>query len=116
MTPREMIEALYRAFNRREIDAVLAALHPEVDWPNGMVGGRVHGRDAVRDYWTEQWKIIDPVVTPHHIDVLDDGQINVEVHQMVHDLNGKLLVDTTVHHVYTFDDAGLITSMQIVEA
>jgi len=116
MTPRETIEALYRAFNRREIEAVLAALHPEVDWPNGMVGGRVHGRDAVRDYWTEQWKIIDPFVTPEHVDVLNDGQINVEVHQVVHDPSGKLLLDTTVHYLYTFGDAGLITSMQIVEA
>jgi hypothetical protein len=79
-----------------------------------MIGGRVHGRDAVRDYWTEQWKIIDPVVTPEHIDVLDNGRIDVEVHQVVHDASGKLLLDTTVHHVYAFD-AGLITMMQIVE-
>ncbi len=81
-----------------------------------MIGGRVHGRDAVRDYWTEQWKIIDPVVTPERVDLLDNGQLDVEVHQLVHDPSGKLLLDTTVHHVYTSNDAGLITSMQIVEA
>ncbi len=115
MTPRESMDALYRAFNAREIETVLNALHPDVDWPNGMAGGRLHGRDAVRDYWIEQWKIINPVVTPEHVNVLDDGQIDVEVHQVVHDPSGKLLLDNTVHHVYTFDDAGLITVMQIVE-
>jgi hypothetical protein len=33
----------YRAFNARDIDAALAVMHPEVDWPNGLEGGRVHG-------------------------------------------------------------------------
>ncbi|MDQ2842107.1 MAG: nuclear transport factor 2 family protein, partial [Acidobacteriota bacterium] len=46
---------LYAAFNARNIDAVLPALHPDVDWPNGWEGGRMRGRDAVRAYWTRQW-------------------------------------------------------------
>ena len=51
----ELLAATYKAFNAREIDTVLAMLHPEVDWPNGMEGGRVHGRENVREYWTRQW-------------------------------------------------------------
>ena len=116
MTPQKAIQSLYRSFNAREIETVLAALHPNVDWPNGMVGGRVHGREAVRQYWSEQWKVINGIVTPEGIDVLDDDRIDVEVHQVVHDLSGKLLLDTTVHHVYTLDDDGLITTMEIKES
>src|SRR5258705_6728346 len=41
-----MLRELYASFNARDIDAVLARLAPDVDWPNGMEGGRVHGRDA----------------------------------------------------------------------
>ena len=39
-------DSLYAAFNARDIDAALAGMHPEVDWPNGWEGGRVHGRDG----------------------------------------------------------------------
>lgn len=58
------LTALYAAFNARQIDLVLQALHPEVDWPNGWEGGRLHGRDAVREYWQRQWTEIDPSVVP----------------------------------------------------
>jgi ketosteroid isomerase-like protein len=37
-----LLERTYAAFNARDIDAVLAVMHPDVDWPNGMDGGRVH--------------------------------------------------------------------------
>jgi hypothetical protein len=40
------------AFNARDIYGALALMHPDVDWPNGMVGGRECGHVAVRAYWT----------------------------------------------------------------
>ena len=42
-TPEALLERTYAAFNARDVDAVLAMMHAEVDWPNGMEGGRVHG-------------------------------------------------------------------------
>jgi hypothetical protein len=39
---RELLAKTYAAFNARDVDATLAALHSDVDWPNGMEGGRVH--------------------------------------------------------------------------
>jgi hypothetical protein len=45
-----LLRDLYDAFNRRDVDAVIAALHPDVDWPNAFEGGRVHGRVDVRTY------------------------------------------------------------------
>ena len=36
MERADALRALYRAFNAREIDAVLAALSPDVRWPNGV--------------------------------------------------------------------------------
>ena len=50
-TSREtQLRLLYEAFNARDIDTCLAAMTPDVDWANGWEGGRVVGRDAVRDY------------------------------------------------------------------
>lgn len=31
----------YTAFEARDIDSALAAMHPDVDWPNGMERGTV---------------------------------------------------------------------------
>lgn len=109
---RELLSAAYREFNSRQIDKVLARLHPDVEWANGMEGGYVHGREAVRAYWTRQWATLDPKVDPLQIEQREDGALVVKVHQVVHDHLGKLLIDTTVFHVYQFAD-DLIARMEI---
>jgi len=106
-----LIEA-YRDFNARRIDAVLARMHPSVVWPNGMEGGYVHGHGQVRAYWTRQWAAIDPHVEPLHIYTNGSGGTVVQVHQVVRDLQGNLLADSIVHHVYTIRN-GLIERMEI---
>ena len=95
-----MFERLYERFNARDIDAVLAHLTSDVDWPNGYEGGYVQGHDAVRDYWTRQWAAIDGTVTPQRFTTRRDGRIDVTVHQVVRNLDGELLEDATVHHTY----------------
>jgi hypothetical protein len=113
LSHRELLTAVYAAFNRREIDIVLAALAPEVDWPNGMEGGRVHGRDQVRAYWTRQWAALDPHVEPLRMNDIA-GRTVVEVHQVVRDLDGTVLVDQIVRHKYLIQN-GLIARMDIEE-
>lgn len=109
---QELFTRTYDAFNARDIDAVIATLHPEVTWPNGWEGGWVHGHAAVRDYWTRQWAVIDPHVDPVAFAIDERGRIVVTVHQVVRDLQGQVLSESTVEHVYTLDD-GLITHMEI---
>ena len=111
---RAMLERTYRAFNARDVGAVLAAMHPDVDWPNGMDGGRVRGHAAVRAYWTRQWALIDPHVEPRGFATDEAARIVVDVHQVVRDLGGGVLADRMVQHVYVVRD-GLITRMDIRE-
>lgn len=99
----DLLKRLYAQFNRREIDDVLAAMHDDVIWANGMEGGHVHGRDNVRSYWTRQWAILDPHVEPVKFSNGSDGEIMVEVHQIVHDLDGNLIADTMVGHVFRIE-------------
>lgn len=117
-TAREdLLRRVYAAFNARDIDAVLAAMASDVDWPNGWEGGRVLGHDAVRDYWTRQWAEIDPTVEPVGFAARDDGRLAVDVAQRVLSPAGDVLVDGPVVHVYAFDDAsGLVVRMDIEEA
>jgi ketosteroid isomerase-like protein len=106
------IHDLYDAFNRRDSSFVTERMSADVSWPRAFKGGVVHGPEAVSAYWEDQWKEIDPHVEPVSVVQLEDGRVDVEVHQVVRDLDGKLLVDVVVHHVYSFE-AGAITTMEI---
>ena len=110
----DLLRSIYDSFNRRNIDAVLAKMAPDVDWPNGMEGGRVHGHEAVREYWLRQWSQINPLVQPQNFHTDPTGAIVVEVHQVVRDLADLLLAERMVQHVYRIEN-GLIQSMEIRE-
>lgn len=110
-----LVRRLYEGFNRRDIPAVLALLDAEVDWANGVDGGHVHGREAVRAYWTKQWAAIQPQVDPLRITHSADGATAVEVHQVVRDLEGKPLLDETVSHVFRIE-GGLVIRFDIENA
>ncbi len=110
----KLIETAYAAFNRRDIDTVLSLMHPEVKWPNGWEGGYVYGHEEVSAYWTRQWKELDPTVDPLSVTTRPDGGIEVDVHQVVKDINGQLLVDGKVKHVYYFE-GDKIMRMEILE-
>ena len=103
---------VYRAFNTRDIDTVLASMSAEVDWPNGWEGGRIYGREGVRDYWTRQWAAIDPHVEPVGFDTDEMGRTVVKVHQVVRDPEGNVISEGMVEHVYLIE-GGLIKTMDI---
>ena len=109
-----LIASAYAAFNARDIDGALTSMHSDVEWPNGMEGGYVHGHDGVRDYWTRQWRSLDPHVDPTRLERDEAGRVVVSVHQIVRDVEGKLLADRLVQHVYSLRD-GLISRMDIRE-
>jgi ketosteroid isomerase-like protein len=113
MPTREFFVELYEAFNRREIERVLAAMAPDVKWANGMEGGFEYGRDAVREYWMRQFQMVDSRVEPTEIEI-DGNRAVVTAHQRVRDLEGNLLLDTYVRHVFTIED-GLISKFEIEE-
>jgi ketosteroid isomerase-like protein len=108
------IHDLYAAFNRRDSAFVTEQMTNDVTWPKAFKGGFAQGPDAVSAYWREQWTEIDPTVDPVGIHVLEDGRVDVEVHQVVKDLEGTVIADSIVHHVYTFEGSK-IASMAIAD-
>ncbi len=111
-TAQSVLKKAYDAFNARDIDTVLTTMHPDVDWPNGWEGGRVHGHNGVREYWTRQWAAINPHVEPQHFHADESGRTVVDVHTVVRDSAGNIVADHMVQHIYLFAD-GLIRSMEI---
>ncbi len=96
---KSFFKNIYRDFNERNIESVIDNMSADVQWANGMEGGYVNGRDAVREYWIRQFALINSKVTPLQIE--DDGNaIKVKVHQVVHDLNGNLLADEMMEHYF----------------
>lgn len=84
------LQSLYESFNARNLERVLAAMAPDVDWPDGWEGGRVVGHDAVRDYWHRQWAEIQPFVRPTAFAQRADDRLEVAVHQVVRDAGGNV--------------------------
>ncbi|HWM64070.1 MAG TPA: nuclear transport factor 2 family protein [Solirubrobacterales bacterium] len=111
----QILRATYVAFNARDLDAAIAAMHPDVDWPNAWEGGRVRGRAAVREYWERQFREISGRVEPQGFEEDADGSITADVHQVVHDArSGELLTDSRVRHRYRLED-GLIVRMDVLD-
>jgi len=114
-TAHDLLLTAYTSFNARDIDSALQTMHSDVDWPNGMEGGRVHGHSGVREYWTRQWAQIDPHVEPVAFSSDASGRTVIDVHQVVRDLSGTIILDQMVQHIYSLQD-GLIHSMEIRES
>jgi len=113
--PADFLKRVYDLFNARDMEAVLAAMHEDVIWANGFEGGHVHGRNGVRSYWRNQWATINPHVEPLTFACGPEGEVAVEVHQVVLDLQGNLLADQMVGHVFRIEN-GLIKRFDIRDA
>jgi nuclear transport factor 2 (NTF2) superfamily protein len=109
----EGLRALYQAFNDRDLDAVVAAMTPDVDWPNGWEGGRLLGREEVRRYWERQWAEVRPTTIVTKISERADGTVAVRVRQVFRDPVGALLARSDVVHVFELE--GPLVKRMLVE-
>ncbi len=107
-----LIKKAYSAFNSRDINTALSTFHSDVQWPKAFEGGYVSGHDEIRRYWTRQWSEINPNVEPIGFNERQNGTFEVTVHQTVKDLQGNLLFDGAVKHIYTIQD-DLLRKMDI---
>lgn len=110
-----LIAQAYSAFNRRDIDGALAVMNENVDWPKASEGGRAVGKEEIRAYWTRQWTEFNPHVEPIEVIESEAGRTDVKVHQLVRDLNGDIISDQILSHVFTIAN-GLIERMDIGES
>jgi len=98
----ELVRRAYSAFNERDVDAAVALMDPEVDWPNVPKGGFVHGQEQVRHHWREQFRQADPRIELAGVTEKDDGRVEAQVRQIVRAPDGSKLSDDRVVHVFTF--------------
>jgi len=112
----DVLRAACEAFNARDVDAAVALMHPDVDWPNAWEGGRLVGRAAVAAYWRRQFQSISSTLEPQRFSHEPDGTVAVTVRQVVRDAaTDELLSDSQVTHRFRLRD-GLVTRMDVGEA
>lgn len=109
---KAIIEQAYSAFNKRDIDGALALMREDVSWPKASEGGKIVGKEGIRSYWIRQWGEFDPHVEPLAIREESGGRIRVRAHQLVRSLEGDVLSDSEVLHLFTMD-SGLIAAMDL---
>jgi ketosteroid isomerase-like protein len=109
-----LLTKVYEAYNRRDFDALSANLHPRIDWPDQIAGGRLIGREAVRAYWARNDRMIQVESAPVTFTLLADGRTCVEVNQVVRNKAGQVWSDQCVRHCYTLHD-GLISRMDMAD-
>ena len=105
---------IYDAFNNREFEAIISLMHENVKWANGLEGGFIYGRDAVREYWINQFKAIQVKLEPLKFETDESNRDIITVHQIVRDLQGNVLADATIHQIFTIENE-LITLYEIDE-
>ncbi|MBD1871281.1 nuclear transport factor 2 family protein [Cyanobacteria bacterium FACHB-471] len=112
MTDKEIVVDAYDAYNTRDIDRLLGYLSEDVSWPDG--DKRLHGREAVKNYWLNQWTQTQTHDTPTDVIVLPDGRVNVRLDQVIHRIDGSELSRSSFEYLFELRD-GLIVRMDITK-
>ena len=112
MSEREILQNAYRDFNARNIEAVISRMHPK--WSGRTEWKAATSMEKMQCATTGHANSPPSIPTSSrvHIDPAKTEAGWSQVHQVVHDHNGNLLLDTTVYHTYQFRD-GLIARMDI---
>jgi hypothetical protein len=105
------LQNLYDAFNKRDIETILATMAEDVKWANGWEGDFVYGRDNVREYWRRQFEVIKPQLEILEIEI-NDNQSITKLHQIARDLEDNVLDEKIVEHIFTFEN-DLIKTFEI---
>jgi ketosteroid isomerase-like protein len=111
---QQIVAEIYDALNARDLDELLEHLAPEVEWANGIDGGREHTRAGVRAFWEKTWKEVNPRIEPTEMETMGD-MVHVRVQQFVTTLAGAVLQNKKVEHIFTF--AGpFVSRLEVIDA
>jgi ketosteroid isomerase-like protein len=106
-----IVRRVAEAFNRLDMDYVIAWLDPEVElreWPTAPGAQIYHGHDGVRralDVWFESWEWMRVEV----LELLEtDDRVLVTAHQRAVGKSSAIEVEIRSFNVYTFRDGKVI--------
>lgn len=95
---QDLLSRAYAAYNRQDVDGLLAFVGDDVDWPDGS--SRLRGKAAVGAYWSEQWTRTHTHDEPVAFSRWPDGRVAVRIDQVVRSLDGSPLTRGSFDHVF----------------
>jgi hypothetical protein len=84
---RDLLLQAYAAYNAQGVEALLARISDDVDWPDGA--GRRHGKEPVRANWTEQLTRTRTHDEPPSFSELGYRRAAAYIRQVVRSLDGS---------------------------
>lgn len=105
-----LLSDAYAAYNSRDLDRLLTAVTEDVDWPDGAA--RLHGKDALRRFWLEQWTRLRTHDEPVAFEEVGRDVVRVRIDQVVRDLDGRTVSRGSFRHTFRLRD-GRITRLDI---
>jgi ketosteroid isomerase-like protein len=101
-----LLRRAYAAYNRQDVDGLLALVGNDVDWPDGPE--RLRGKAAVRSYWLDQWPRTRTYDEPVSFTRRPDGRVEVRISQVVRTLDGSVVSTGTFDHVHHVADRHIL--------
>jgi len=111
---RDLLARAYDAFNARDLTALAATLHDDVEWPDILEGGTLSGRPAVIAYFGRQLDLMIPDARIIRTRAEPPDRLLADIQYAVRGLQGGLWSDTAATLAYDFRD-GLIVRMTVIE-
>ncbi|HXX90870.1 MAG TPA: nuclear transport factor 2 family protein [Acidimicrobiales bacterium] len=81
-----VVRSAYERFNAGDIEGVLELVDPDVEWPDAIRNSTLHGREALRAYWSSQFDVATPTARAQDLVEVGDCVIAVAF-QEVYDLD-----------------------------
>jgi len=101
---RALLERAYELFNAGEVEALLAMMTDDVEWPDVANGLVLRDKRAIRSYWEGQFAVANPQVRPTDFLPVEDDLVAV-IDQRLLDLGGQPIAPpAVVFHRYSFED------------
>lgn len=113
MDPEDLLRNFYAALNERDLTTLLNLLAPDVEWPDQLEGGTLHGVEEVEEYWRQQWKLTNTRLELIHVVMDPNGHAVATVKETSRERNADILSETQVRHQWEFAN-GLVKRLRIL--
>ncbi len=109
------------AFNRRDFDAALAALHDDVTWERFLSRAEadspvVRGKEELRAVWESQVEAVDLRLEPEEFVAAGADKVIVPTRMVAHGSGSEIALSASVTWVWTIDKDGLAAKVQAFES
>lgn len=109
----QIIRDSYAAFNAGDLEKASALIAENVEWPNQLDGGMLHGRNEVVRYWQRLGRTQPHEYEVMHCDTEAENTVVVTLIRTVKSPDNTPLSRGLLRHRYTFH-GGMVIRMELV--